>query len=221
MHAHAILASSTIKRIALIPLALTFILSAPESGFAQKAETNERRVLFNGNVFELSPGKTDTVSVFDPVTNQKLIKIIKHHAYPLTMNGRKIYNWDELGVAPKPPYTDSSFAAYLFKGLEKELAQLPDGSYPIDLYNIVIDTNGKAVYCSHQPWTDYIVNGSTGTEAIEKEINNRIDQLLADLPPFKPGMVNNEDVIALTDNDIGTSTYQFVVRDHIASLKKW
>lgn len=208
--------SSIVTKIKYLLFVLMCITGNSLIGFAQKFQTDEQHVLFHGNAFELSPKKRDTVIVLDPVTGYEVVKQIVHLPFPLAMNGRKIYKTEEVNSVPQPYLGSGSLDDYLIKGLAKDVEQLNDGLYTLELYNIVVDTNGKVAYYDFTT-----LNGPTynnpNKNAIEKSVNNSLDLLFSNAALFKPGKVNNDLVAVLVD----LPGYRFLVRDHHATLEKF
>ncbi len=141
-------AASKSKMLVLIPLALVCIVCFSQNSFSQKFERNGKYVTYRGNKFELSEEKIDTVILIDPVTNQESTKIFRKDPTPVKMNGQPIVHETD-----KDPYytgNDKGLRDFLIKGLKKELSKLDNGSYRLDISNIIVDANGKIVYFDYR-----------------------------------------------------------------------
>lgn len=216
MHAQIALSSFNRNGMVCILMTFLFVVAVPLNSFSQQAKRDDKYVVVKGNTFELSQKTTDTVVIQDPVSGQEVIKQIVRFPFPLAMNGRKIYKTEEISSVPQPNLGSGSLDDYLIKGLAKDVEQLNDGLYTLELYNIVVDTNGKVAYYDFTT-----LNGPTynnpNKNAIEKLVNNSLDLLFSNAVLFKPGKVDNDLVAVLVD----LPGYRFLVRDHHATLEKF
>jgi len=163
--------------------------------FAQDFERNGNETTYKGNKFRMDKhGGWDTVILIDPVTDSEVRKIIEIPR-PISMNGKKIYDADEVTTLPQNYLINSSLEEYILNNLKanENLKALPDGDLNLKLYDVVIDENGKVVFYDYgglwfKDKKDKIVQ-QLGRDSI-------IDALLTSAPPLKPGMLNGKKVTA-------------------------
>ena len=225
MLTHRSSAASGIKMLVFIPLALVCIVCFSKNSFSQKFERKGNIVTYRGNSFECSQNpRVDTQIIVDPITNKEITKIIKQDPVPVKMNGNPIYgNYlnGEPATNPEPYTKNGSLEDYLFKNLSKELDKLPNSVYTINLYNVIVDTKGKIVYYECDGIADYYGGLSRDKKispANQKEITEKIKQLLNNVPAMKPATLNHKKVAA-TANTLFMN-YTITVKDHEITVTK-
>ena len=132
------------KMLVFVPLAVVCIVCFSKNGFSQKFEKNGNTVTYKGNKFELSGPLADTISLTDPVTGKEKTMITKRDPVPVSMNGVTVQT-----KVDKPAYfkeSETNLRAYLLKHLKKELENLKDGNYSLNISDVVVDEHGKVVY---------------------------------------------------------------------------
>jgi hypothetical protein len=103
-------------------------------------------VLKNGKRFGLSAtAPTVQYYIMDPITGDKVMKTEELGKMPLTVDGEKVYTIREV----KTDKRDSEVWNYLIDQIVLKLqdATLPDGKGWFYLHNIVLDKDGKIIYC--------------------------------------------------------------------------
>lgn len=212
-------AAARSKMLLFIPLVTICVVFFSKNGFSQKFDKNGNVVTYRGNKFEYNPkGQVDTMILVDPVTAQEVVKYIKKDLVPVKMNGTTIYGSYVTGQPtsdPEPYATNGSIPDYLFRNLSKDLNTLPDGTYRLDLTNVVVDLKGKIVYYEYSGLRD-----NTGKEPLEleKTLPGKIDKLLNNVPTLKPAKMNNNNVTALADAFF--PAYKIEVKNHKATISK-
>jgi bla regulator protein blaR1 len=202
------------KMFIFIPLAMVCIICFSKNSFSKRNERNGNIVQYRGNTFEYSAKQRfDTVLLTDPVTGQQSGKVVKHDPIPEKMNGNRIYLPSELSSQPQSYAQNGSIPDYLFKNLSKYLDKLPDGTYRLDINNIVIDPNGKIVY-----FEGIGLCRTTDTRALgmKELIAQKTDDILNNAPALKPGKANGHSVPVLSD--IIFMAYEIEVKDHQTSV---
>jgi hypothetical protein len=203
-------AASRIKMLIFIPLALVCMLCFTKNSMSQKVTRNGNMVTFNGNKFEVGKDIFDTVSLTDPVTGNEVVRITKKDPVPLKMNGAKIYKVDELSKEPRFNSKDYTIITYLFKCLgaatgnnSDPKTKLPDGSYNLNIDNIVIGPDGHVVYYTFGGISKAEFSFDYKTpipEERKKAIDKRIESILKNATGV-PGMVNGKKVpVVINDN---------------------
>ena len=136
--------ASRTKMLVFIPLALVCLVCFSKSTFSQRFKKNGNIVTYRGNKIELSETLRDTMTLIYPVTGQETIKIVQLDPHPIKLNGKKIIEPSD----GDPAYTGSEkdLRNYLLLNMKHELGKLDNGSYRLDIDNIVIDENGKIAY---------------------------------------------------------------------------
>ena len=210
-------AAARTKTLVFIPLALVCVACFTKSAFSQKFVKNGNVVTYRGNRFEMSDTRTDTISMTDPVSGKEIMQVATRNAIPVKVNNEKIYNSDEVTSRAASFSANGSLEDYLFKHLATELDKLPDGTYVLDLYNIVLDSKGRIVFYEYNGITNYDNKGTIPAE-IMKAIDKKIDPALYGAPAMKPAKIDGKGVYALTD--ILLSLYKVEVKNHRSSHRK-
>ncbi len=218
-----------IKQVrATAPLALIVLLTllfAP--CFAQKKGAKKYAVNAYGVVnlyddkFTYSKGTIDTIESAEPGSDIEVKKIIKTKGRPVKMNGKTIY--DELPVFKQ----EHTVEEYLLNKLRSELSKLPNGNYTLELYNMIVDEQGKVCAFSYE--------GISASEAEDEralkvfiidrtqaqQLFQKICAELTSLPAFEAAQINGKKIISVS-NPIYPN--QFWIRDHKILIKqkdKW
>jgi BlaR1 peptidase M56 len=207
------------KMLVFLPVAVICLLFFTKYGFSQQFTQHGNKIAYRGNSFELSKPGIDTFTLIDPVTGKEMIKYVQVQPKPISMNGRKIYTNNELTTPPQPYATDGLMEDHLLKGLTKELDQMPNGTYALDIYYIVFDEKGKVVFYKtdglHNA-NDYNDKAKNVPEGLKKAINKKVDQLLHDAPAVQPGTLKGKNVIS--KSEISLSNYKITVKDHKTTI---
>jgi len=198
------------------------LVAAPGCTMHTSAQTFERKgniVTYRGNKFLYSPKDLkDTITVTDPVTGQKMVKITAIESRPVKMNGEKIYYGDEMSMLPIPEGKEGDAERGILKALQADLNKLPDGKYYLDLFNVITDKKGKVVFYEYNGLISH--NNKLKIPAdITKSINSRIDSLVINISPYKPARAgNSRNVVGNTG--MYMSFYTIVVKKHKAAFGK-
>lgn len=209
--------ASKMKMLVFIPLAVVCTIFFSQNSFSQKFEKNGNTVTYRGNKFEMSLPVTDTQILVDPVTGKEVVRTTTMEPVPIKMNGIKVYNNDEVTAKPYVIDEKKSFETYLLTSLSDEFNKLSDGIYYLDVYNVVVGTNGHVVYyeydgLSHENETTKIPVNITAA------IDKKIDALINKSPVFSPGKVKSTSVIVWTN--IFLRDYKIKVGNHQSSFYK-
>jgi len=208
--------ASKLKMLFILPLLVVCALCFTKNSFAQKFERHGNKVTYRGNTFEYTPqSNPDTVELTDPVTGKSEIKYIVKNSIPVKMNGKKLLNTDEVTTQAEPPGKYKRIENHILRALNSEFEKLPDGSYMLDLHEIVLDNMGKIVFYEYNG-----ISGKGATQAppeeIKKAIMNKIDDIILSAPVYKPAKANGKAVPVRTD--IFLSDYKIEISNHHVSL---
>ncbi|MCD6011866.1 MAG: hypothetical protein K0Q79_1728 [Flavipsychrobacter sp.] len=159
-------------------------------------------------------GRKDTVYLIDPVTGQAISKIIDVEQATL-MNGKKIYEIAELIAPPLSDNVSGPFEEYLLKNLVNDplLLRNDDGIIRVELYDFVVDEQGKVVY-----WSD------DGMKYLAKDKTTRhlagglVEKYIVNYPAFKPFELNGVKVPVRLN--VLLLRYSIVLKDHKASYTR-
>lgn len=199
--------------LVFIPLLLVCSIGFTKNSFAQAFERNGNIVTYKGNKFELSKGSTDTMLMEDPSTKEERQIIVHTHPIVKKMNGNKLCSTDDVTTQPEPYAKDGPLEEYILKNLSDELNTLPDGSYTMDVSEIVFDNKGKVIFYQYGGFNKKEVPAD-----FEKSIGEKIDRLLSSAPAMKPARLKGE-VVAVRSN-IMFNTYSIEVKNNKTSFKK-
>lgn len=136
--------ASRTKMLVFIPLALVCLVCFSKTTFSQRFKKNGNIVTYRGNKIELSEFSLDTMTLVDPVTGKEIMKVMQRDPAPIKMNGKKIA--DPSDESPAFTGSEKDLRNYLLLNMRHELGKLDNGSYRLDISNIVIDEHGKIAY---------------------------------------------------------------------------
>ena len=217
---HRSAGASRLKMLVVMPLVALSIILFSKTGFSQKFQKNGNKVTYKGNTFELSESHYDTIILVNPVTSQEEVKVVEMLPKPVKMNGTALATRTD-----KAPYftaPDKSLKAYLIKKLDKELSQLQDGKYGLELKNIITDEKGRIVYFEYggvehpELRTNNAANQLIKQAPIDKQwqedINKRVFELIDAAPAYIPASLKGQAVPAYTGEM--ASFEWFEVKDH-------
>jgi hypothetical protein len=106
---------------------------------------------------------------------------------PQTLNGEKIYNSHSM-TATGPAYRnkDTSLHFYILSSLKNEFNALPDGVYNFYLNDIVVDKDGKIVYCSYDGVEMAASNKHKVAvpQDVQTNIQNKLREVITNMPPL-------------------------------------
>lgn len=217
MLTHQSSAAARIKMAVLLPLIPVFIACFSQSSFSQKFERKGNLVTYRGNTFEMyAEPNADTIILTDPVTGGEILKVVKKDPQPVKLNGAKIYSGDELTTPPQPYAANGKLEDYLLRNLDKELSVLADGTYRVQLGNVVTDKSGEVVFYEFYGITQDGTNKGVDPE-LKKMIATKIDIILTQAPAMQPAKVNNNSVPAKAN--VSMYRYRVVVKDHKVTIE--
>jgi hypothetical protein len=168
-------------------------------------------IVYNGNKFEY-PGspqvRLDTIKIADPQTGKEMIKVSELVPMPIKMNGLKIYWEDSIENFEDMHYNNAGFNAenireYLLANLMDELKLLPDGEFYFNIFNVVIDTNGRIAYFEFEGIKDYNMWRTYGSKRyqvdslLQQKIISKVNALLNNATAHRPCRVGDEPVPCL------------------------
>ena len=205
--------TARIKMLVFVPLALVCALCFSKNAFSQKFVKNGNVITYRGNRFEMSEPMTDTMTMTDPVSGKEKQMLVTRDPLVIKMNGKKLYNTDEVTTRPQPFTKNGSIEEYLLKNLSEELNKLPDGEYSPGLSEVVFDANGKIIFYQYSGMFNKPLQ-----QDIEKALANKIDKLLHDAPAVQPAKLNSQNVAVRSD--IMLNEYTVEVKNHKATFKK-
>jgi len=209
------------KTLLLLPLLLiaATCFTRNTTATAQDFKKNGNTVTYRGNKITLSEPKADTIIVTDPVTGNELMQVRKTDPTPLKINGQKIYNLDEVTTLPKRKDKMYSIEEHLLSNLALAFNSFPDGSYRVQMADVVIDTKGKMAYFDYGglSYTDRGAQNYTVPDDLVKKIGKELDgnALLAEM---KPATFNGKNVAV--HSDIYLAKYKFTVKNHVTTYSE-
>lgn len=214
------------KLLLVVPLTLVCLFLFTENSFSAKFSRQGNIVKYRGNTIELSPQlPSDTVTILDPSTGKERMVVTTLNPHPIKLNGKKIYNSDDLYGQNKmgsPVTNTSSFTAdglreYLLSHLSDDLSKLEDGYYMLSVDNVVVNENGSIVYYeygdlrgvsnSYPPKPHAEVNKTTS-----ETIGKRVDELLNEAPKHEPAYYNGNAVPSLVNGVVFRNAFQ--IKNH-------
>ena len=132
------------------------------------------------------------------------------------MNGTRIYNTDEVTRKPIQLVENGLLEMYILKAISGDLNNLPDGTYFLDMYNIIIDKNGKIVYYEYRGLKPDDDRTTEPPDDIKKAIDKKIDPLMSEAADFDPGKVNG--IAVITRSAVMLNMFKIQVKNHISAI---
>lgn len=152
------------------------------------------------------PGKVvvDTVSVVDPATGAEQFEAREDTTFPSYINGRKVYEYDEVSTPVIFSESNESQHEYLLSRMKGILMITKFYEYGasarLNLRNIIVDERGKVIF--------YEFFGMRGVTAENRfkpltfpELTVALNQFMTELPPIKPATVDGKPVMAYAGTD--------------------
>lgn len=224
MLTHRSAGASRLKMLVVMPLAVLSITLFSKTGFSQKFEKKGNKVTYKGNTFELSDAHKDTIILVNPVTGKEEVKVAEMQPKPIKMNGKAI----AIRTDKAPYFTapDKNLKAYLVKKLEKELSQLQDGEYILQLANVITDEQGRIVYFEYEgidhpqlrttDGANQLVKQAPINKQLQEEISKKAYELIDAAPAYIPASLNGQPVPAYGES----GSYEwFTIKDHQVKFK--
>jgi hypothetical protein len=115
------------------------------------------------------------------------------------MNGDKIYDLSEVTAGPIVIQANDKLQEHILNNVKGALAGLPDGQYRFNLTNIVVDKNGRIIYCNYKGVELVIPDPKAKaiSEKVQLRIEKAVTQYLKYMPTMAPGRVGNDHVAVL------------------------
>lgn len=191
------------KYVILIACLFPFATSAQRAQHTNVVEYNDNipsfkhlsaadTFTYNGNFFQVSAQRIDTITVIDPVTGKEQVTLVDAEVYPARMNNDTIYNiaTDSIGSTKKALH---DVLLSITNSIRSDLEKLDDGFCQLDVYTIVIDDKGRLVYtdrneCSATP-------NNPMTSEMKKEIEKELSELFATQKAWPVYRVNGKPVV--------------------------
>ncbi|MCW3120645.1 MAG: hypothetical protein JWQ38_137 [Flavipsychrobacter sp.] len=174
-------------------------------------------VIFNGNTFETHPSdKTDTLVMTDPLTGSEIYKTVSFPPEPIRMNGKKIWEIDELIEAPFNDRIALLLEKFILSYIKNDttLQSYNNGTFKLNLRDIIVDEQGRIVY--YEPLSLLYKD----TDGVVHPLNaDYLERAMTLAPKVKPVLKDGTPVIARLNTGI-TYYYKITVADHEISYKK-
>lgn len=191
-------------RLVLSSIALSAVCSLPAAG----QQFNEVEGLFSRTDCQLFPGKTkpDSICLFDPITNGQTLIVNDRSGYPTTVNGDKIYEYNEIEKPASVATGQQTLNDYLFSGMKDVLQSyfrnnISLQTLRIDIRNVVADKTGKIVFYQLGP----VKGMADGRLRVlpREEISALVSELMSKYPAMKPAQVKRRNVSAYINFNMG------------------
>ncbi len=167
----------------------------------------------------------DSVLMKDPATGYMKMEHVSSETIPVVINGKPIwgnepkYMLQDITanyIAPVVSGAVNNFDQYLFSILQKDLDQLEDGSYSLNVNRLVIDEKGNIAYYELEGIC--LLGQYEKKPVIRDDVRNTINQKLIEIldgsVKFKSALKNGMPVNAR----LSLENYQIVVKKHKAQL---
>jgi BlaR1 peptidase M56 len=209
------------KMLVFIPLALVIIICCSRNSFSRGFEKNGNFITYKGNTFESKNPTTDTFMLLDPVTGKEEMKVVKTEPAPFKMNGQPIYGAGDVSIKPEFKVKDITFADFIMKKILPKLNALPDGTYHLFLFNVIVGSDGQIVFYDYNGISrvQFSHKGNDPVpDALKKDINDAVVQFMSsDERWFVPGKKNGQNVVVLDESY--EISHEIEVKDHQAKFK--
>lgn len=162
--------------------------------FGQSYKPTDDTFTYNGNFFQVSAQRIDTIIVIDPVTGKEQVTLVDAEVYPVRMNNDTIYNiaTDSIGSTKKALH---DVLLSITNSIRPQLEKFDDGYCQLDINSFVIDDKGRLVYtdknkCSVMPNTPLAADA-------RKEIEKQLGELFSAQKSWPVYKVNGKPVAYL------------------------
>jgi hypothetical protein len=137
--------------------------------------------------------------IVDPITGKEFMRERVSDPEPDSINGRKVYNTNEVTSMPESYAGTTTIDDYLLNNLNGDIKKLPlpDGLLKIDLNNVIIDEKGRVAYFEYRGIQCWDKDGSM--RYIREKLGPRISKLMEHAPAMKPATLDGNDVVAYTN----------------------
>ncbi len=200
--------------------------------FAIKGDAQQdlsgKTILFHGNEFLMSTRHHLADTVIDPVTEVQIIKTFQHRATPVAMNGEPIYHYAEVCRSAEPR-RHRHLEEYVLDKLTPRLSMLADGTYFINVRDVVADRNGSVVYYKldsisrrtkdstewhHEFYTYFDKVGAIDARTAQY-LANDLQAIMMSAPSLRPAKYKGKSVAYMTE--VRLSDFTVFVQDHKVS----
>jgi hypothetical protein len=228
-----------LRYLLTLPLIAALVAFFSIPGYTDERKQVGNKLFYNGNEFEMTEKKTDTMIVQDAVTGKDMTVVTTLDARPLSVNGEKIYDSKEVvrGAEYSGKY-ESATAEYITRILPV-LSKLPDGLYRFFSSSVVISKEGKLIYdagariepcygCKPRPDEPAVQSrpAGPGGPALPSPLREQIEGALAkELSKgfsFRPAELKGKPVNAYLERDLDLNQAGIiVVQNGKARLRSW
>jgi hypothetical protein len=198
------------KMLVFLPVALVCTLCFSSYLPFNKSERGGQLITFKGNKIELSTKEYRGTIIMGNNSSPRTDSLF-YDPVPVKLNGDKIYSCAKDAEQPIFAGKEHDLWNYLFSKLQRNFEELPDGYYPLHLYNVVIDENGKLAFYQFEG----VSNIDNLAASKRKSISEKIKELLDKSPEIKPAKVNGNNV-AYWWSELGNEF--IIVNNHVATL---
>ncbi|MES2702922.1 MAG: hypothetical protein V4649_09800 [Bacteroidota bacterium] len=128
----------------------------------------------------------------DLVINTTDVVTLSGKAVPDKLNGEKIYDPSFMVTPPAFPARDTNLHFYIVNALRDEFSKLPDGNYNFDISNVVVNKEGRIVYCTYRGVESALPKKRRVMVPDETQvlIENKLTSVLKNAPAMMPARKN-------------------------------
>ncbi len=200
------------RQLIVVPLLLVCILCFTKTGYAQRFERRGDGVFTKGYTFVMSPDKVDSMTYIEPESGRERLQIITMTPMPVKFNGEDIpvETTDKLASFGDPP---KSFRSYLLINMVSDLSKLDDGTYTLNVSDILVGKDGKVLYFHYEDMRPG-KPGATIAPAFQQELFSKVCALTESAPAFIPGTVGGLPVVSYYEEKDNEFWTKFKVVNH-------
>jgi hypothetical protein len=213
------LSSSSRARFLLpLPLMVVFILCFTKTSFSGERKLVGNKLTLNGNLFEMKIYPKDTMVVENPATGEVSMKVVGREPSPITLNGERIYQTEDLAVPVLVKGTSQKeFTKWLGKKLKNSLHGLKDGRYTVYMSSFVVDKRGKVAYYE-DPFilVPEKLREDKEVEEQKQRAMSEMSKIITGISSFEPAVAGGNPVHAFYS--VESEPYKFEVKNHIVTL---
>lgn len=200
------------RQLIVVPLLLVCTLCFTKTGYAQRFERRGDGVFTKGYTFVMSPDKVDSMTYIEPESGREVLQVVTMTPMPVKFNGEDIpvETTDKFASFGDPP---KSFRSYLLTNMVSELSKLDDGTYTLNVGDILVDKDGKVLYFHYED----LKPGKPGAmiaPAFQQELFSKVCALTESAPAFIPGTVGGLPVVSYYEEKDNEFWTKFKVVNH-------
>jgi hypothetical protein len=187
------------KYALVLPVMICSLLFFSQTSFSGEIKRDGKFIYVNGNKLEMQYDKlmADTIIMIDPVSGQEKTIVSRINQRVMNLNGKKVYQPEEQETAPAPAgYDENNLKDYLTTRVQTDFADLPSGTYWINMGLLVLDAKGKVIFVdevSVVPADEAMAN-APAMKTRMKDVSSKLAVIIMNMKTWNPGKADGRAV---------------------------